>query len=124
MGVPANGVAVGDGGIGVTVGVPRPGVGVTGTAVGVNVAIVAPSPNVGVAVGGVPVNTAVGVGVETEGVPSGGGVLTAVDVGVGLACPFGPVGSFVAGQAASSTANPAAPRPGSSRWARGRITPP
>jgi hypothetical protein len=98
--------------IGVAVGVPA-GVAVGGTAVGVNVVNVAPRPGVGVAVGGVPVNAAVGVGVETEGVPSGGGVLTAVDVGVGvgLACPFGPVGSFVAGQAASSMANAAAPRP-------------
>lgn len=125
VGVPAKGVGVGVGGIGVVmgvaVGVPGPGVAVVGRAVGVNVTIVAPRPGVGVAVGGVPVNAAVGVGVEMEGVPNGGGVLTAVDVGVGLACPFGPVGSFVAGQAARSTANAADTRPGRKRSAGARI---
>ncbi|MGZ5428810.1 MAG: hypothetical protein ACXWFS_07360 [Thermoanaerobaculia bacterium] len=112
VGVPAKGVAVGLGGTGVTVGVPAPGVGVAGTDVGVNVAGVAPSPDVGVAVGGVPVKTAVGVGVETEGVPGGVGEINGVfvDVGVGLACPFGPVMSLVAGQAPRKTARVAAER--------------
>jgi hypothetical protein len=133
VGVPANGVAVGVGGIavavgvpgpgvgvtGVAVGVPGPGVGVAGTAVGVKVTTVAPRPSVGVGVGGVPVIAVGGVGVGTEGVPNGGGVLTTV--GVGLACPFGPVGSFVAGQAASSMAHAAEARIGRSRRARGRI---
>ena len=79
---------------------------------GVNVAGVEPSPEVGVAVGGVPVKTAVGVGVEPEGVPSGGGVVAGVfaAVGVGLACPFGPVMSLVAGQAPRKTARVAAER--------------
>jgi hypothetical protein len=112
VGVPANGVAVGLGGTGVTVGVPTPGVGVGGTAVGVNVACVAPSPRVGVAVGGVPVKTAVGVGVEPEGVPDGEEEINGVfvDVGVGLACPFGPVMSSLEGQPPSETARAAAAR--------------
>ncbi|HSB63077.1 MAG TPA: hypothetical protein VLJ18_02880 [Thermoanaerobaculia bacterium] len=112
VGVPAKGVAVGVGGNGVTVGVPAPGVGVGGTAVGVNVAGVEPSPDVGVAVGGVPVGTMVGVGVEPDGVPGGekeiNGVL--VDVGVGLACPFGPVMSSLEGHPPSKTAKVAAER--------------
>lgn len=112
VGVPAKGVAVGLGGTGVTVGVPAPGVGVGVAAVGVNVAGVEPRPDVGVAVGGVPVKTVVGVGVEPEGVPSGGGVATGVfaDVGVGLACPFGPVMSLVEGHAPRKTARVAAER--------------
>jgi hypothetical protein len=112
VGVPAKGVAVGLGGTGVTVGVPAPGVGVGGTAVGVNVACVTPIWGVGVAVGGVPVKTAVGVGVEPEGVLTGveenNGVF--VDVGVGLAGPFGPVMSSLEGQAPRKTARVAAER--------------
>jgi hypothetical protein len=103
VGVPAKGVAVGLGRTGVTVGVG-------GSAVGVNVACVAPIAGVGVAVGGVPVKTAVGVRVEPAGVPGGEGEINGVfvNVGVGLASPFGPVMSSLEGQAERKTARAAA----------------
>lgn len=117
VGVPANGVGVGLAGTGVTVGVPTPGVGVGGAGVGVNVAGVEPIPDVGVAVGGVPVKTTVGSGVEPEGVPGGEEEINGVfvDVGVGLACPFGPVMSSLEGQAERRTARAPAERPDARR---------
>lgn len=92
VGVPIPGVGV----AGVAVGVPSPGVGVTGVSVGLGVGVtgvavgvkvvdVAPRPSVGVALGSVPVMAVVGVGLGMTGEPRGGGVLTAVDVGVGVA---------------------------------------
>ena len=84
-----------------------------------NVAGVEPSPDVGVAVGGVPVETALGVGVEPEGVPGGGEEISGVfvDVGVGLARPFGPVMSSLAGQPPRRIARVAAERPAARRQA-------